>query len=250
MHILTLQTSRLVTKDEGLDELVGLVLGVAVLDGLDRVIGLGALALDESIDGHLDAVPALVTVHGVVAANKSDELANANLLDSLKELLDVLVGRLGSSVAAVAEGVDVDVLDALLLGGTEEGEEVGDVRVNTAVREESHGVQAATVLLRALQALDNGRLVLELVLLDRLVDTDNVLPDDAARSNVQVADLGVAHETLLQTNSEARGLKLSKVVLVTNLVHVGGLAVEDGIALLVVGKSPAIVDAARVSALR
>ena len=37
--------------------------------------------------------------------------------------------------------------------------------------------------------------------------------------------------------------ELDKVVFVSDSIHVGGVAVEDGVALLVVGKTPAIVDA-------
>lgn len=101
-----------------------------------------------------------------------------------------------------------------------------------------------------------------------LVDFNNVLPDNASSTDVQVAtscqpvyrgvieslgkwlyrenspDLGVAHKSLLETDSETVCLKGNKVVLVTDSIHVLGVAVEDSVALLVVGQTPSIVDAA------
>jgi hypothetical protein len=165
--VVLLDAGRLVPKDEGLDKLVGNASLVRGLKGLDGVLGVLALVVHEGVNSDLDAVPALVAVHGVVAANEGDELTGTNLLGSVKEVLDVLGRRLGGSVTAVAERVDVDVRDTSLLSGTDEGEEVVDVRVHTTVREEAHEVDAAVAVLGALESLDDCRLLLELVVLDR-----------------------------------------------------------------------------------
>jgi hypothetical protein len=79
-----------------------------------------------------------------------------------------------------------------------------------------------------------------------LVNLDNVLPDDAPGANVKVTDLRVAHQPVLETDSEAMRFKLDKVVLVADGVHVGRVAVVDGIALFLGRDAPAIVYA-RVS---
>jgi hypothetical protein len=76
-----------------------------------------------------------------------------------------------------------------------------------------------------------------------LVDLDNVLPDDTPGPNVQVADFRVAHEALLEANGKSVSLELDKVVLVPYSVHVRGVTVEDGIALLIGRETPAVVNA-------
>jgi hypothetical protein len=48
-------------------------------------------------------------------------------------------------------------------------------------------VKAAVPVLRALRARKDGLVLVELLLLDRDVDLDDVLPDDAARADVQMA---------------------------------------------------------------
>lgn len=109
-----------------------------------------------------------------------------------------------------------------------------------------------------LHRVDDGWLLLKLVLLDSwleseiilhmkptLINLDNVLPDDSSSTDVEVTtsqlycqlyhspDLGVSHETLLQPDSESVSLKWDKVVFIPDLIHVGGVSVVDGIALLV-----------------
>ena len=93
-----------------------------------------------------------------------------------------------------------------------------------------------------------------------MINLNDILPDDSASTNVQVSahqrqptftrsliwyvpDLGVTHQSLLETNSQSVGLELDKVVFVPDGVHVFGLSVEDGVSLFDVGKSPSVVDA-------
>lgn len=66
---------------------------------------------------------------------------------------------------------------------------------------------------------------------------------------VDSPDLGVTHQALLEPNSQSVSLKLDKVVLVPDSIHVLSLSVEDCISLFVIGKSPSVVDARISSAL-
>ena len=54
---------------DGLDELVGHIVVIALLHGGDHIGGLLALAFNEKVVGNLDAVPAFVTVHCIIAAD-------------------------------------------------------------------------------------------------------------------------------------------------------------------------------------
>lgn len=75
-------------------------------------------------------------------------------------------------------------------------------------------------------------------------DSHDILVHDSAGTDVQVADFGIAHQALGQTDSCGRGLKLSKALLVLGEgVHGRALGVGDGIAVLgrlLAGDSPAI----------
>lgn len=59
-----------------------------------------------------------------------------------------------------------------------------------------------------------------------------------------VPNFRVTHESLLETDGEAGRLELDNVVVVTNRVHRRGVGMVDSIALLLVGKSPTVMDAA------
>lgn len=61
--------------------------------------------------------------------------------------------------------------------------------------------------------------------------------------SVYLPNLRVSHKPILEADSETVGGKGNKVVVVANGVHAGRVTVEDGVALLVVGKTPTIVNA-------
>jgi hypothetical protein len=166
--ILTLDSRALGSRDDRLDELVGDVLGIAVLDGLDEVltVHLVSRSVGKGIDGNLDSVPSLVSVHSVVSTRDGADLSDTNLLDVVLELLQVLGRGPGSSVSSVTEEVNVDVFDLVVLGSSEQGKEVLDVGVNTTVRNETEEVQTGSVGSGVLHRVDDGGLLLELVLLD------------------------------------------------------------------------------------
>ncbi len=84
----------------------------------------------------------------------------------------------------------------------------------------------------------------ELVLLDGLVDADDVLPDDTAGTNVEMADFGVAHQTLGEADSQRRGIEFGEAGgALREAVHDGGLGGGDGVAILgrlLRGDAPAV----------
>ena len=122
--IVLLDAALITTDNDGLEEFVVLALLVALLD---RRNGVGAgltLAEVQALEGNLDTLPSLITIHGIVTADNGGKLTSANLLDGLKELLHVTSAGLGVGVATIAEEVDEDLGDASLLGGPEEGIEM------------------------------------------------------------------------------------------------------------------------------
>ena len=81
----TLNPTGISIHNYGLQELVRLVLLVPRLNGLDIIAVLRSLAfpMNESLHCYLDAIPALVAVHGIVAPHDGRNLTDADLLDKL-----------------------------------------------------------------------------------------------------------------------------------------------------------------------
>lgn len=122
-----------VTENDGFQELVCFVLLVLCIDGLDNVVRLLTLTLDQTVNSDLYPLPPFVSVHGIVTTNNGGNLAILLLGNKVEKLLHVYHCRPRSGVATVAEEVDIDMWDANFLGGLKESVEVGDVRVNTAI---------------------------------------------------------------------------------------------------------------------
>ena len=140
-------------------------------------------------------------------------------------------------------------------------------------------VEAAVAVLGVVEALENSLVLMELAFLDRDIDTNDILPDNATSANVQVparrvevsgwsrggrrmrGDSGhicaarmkrhlpnfrVAHEAIAKTNSEAMSMEGAVAVFLCDGVHVGGISCRDRVALhaLLRCDTPAIVHAA------
>ncbi len=112
-------------------------------------------------------------------------------------------------VAAVGEGVEDDVGDALLRGELDRRLDVLPAGVHAAVGDEAEQVQAPARAVAGPLAGGEQRLVLEEAAVgDRVVDPGQVLLDDRAGAEVEVADLGVAHLAVGQADVAALGGEL------------------------------------------
>ena len=117
----TLDTTLVAADNDGLEELVVLALLVTLLDGLERVLALLALAEDQALQRNLVPLPPLVAIHGVVPADDGGDLADTDLLDRGQELLQVAGAGLGVRITAIAEEVNEDLGNAVCLGDLEQG---------------------------------------------------------------------------------------------------------------------------------
>jgi len=129
--------------------------------------------------GEFDALPAVVAIHRVVAADEGSDFADAEFAHFLLELADEVAAAVGRSVAAVHEAVDEDFFDFPLLGHFEEREEMVDVRMYAAVAEEADEMQLA--LAAALHGLLEERDLVELFVGDEEIDAGDVHVDDRGR---------------------------------------------------------------------
>ena len=96
--------------DDRLDEFVRHAVFVALLNGVDRVGILHALAVNERVVSVLQAVPALVAIHRVVAAHDGRDLADAELTALFHGLCNKVAAGGRGRVAPVEEGVDIHTL--------------------------------------------------------------------------------------------------------------------------------------------
>ena len=92
-----------------LHELVGHALGVGFLHSLDHVGGFASLTAHKLVVRYLDTLPALVTVHCIVAAYYGGHLVTA-----LHELVNESLAALGVGVTAIHETVNVCLVNAVL----------------------------------------------------------------------------------------------------------------------------------------
>ena len=116
---------------------------------------------------------------------------------------------------------------------------------HTAMGDESAEVEPTISILSGLHHLLDDWVLAKLALLDRLVDADDVLPHDSAGANVQVADLGIAHEPLGQADSKRRGLQLGVSGLaLRELVHDGSLGRGNSVTVLgrLLRRDPPTID--------
>ena len=109
-------------------------------------------------------------------------------------------------VATVGECVNPrPVGHPVALGQLEQREEVIDVRVDAALRDEAEQVHVAAPLPRPLERPDERRVLEDRAVPDGQVDPHQILEQDAARADREVADLGVAHLPGGQADCLTRG---------------------------------------------
>ena len=127
--------------------------------------------------------------------------------------------------------MDEDLLHAALLRHIEDAEDVDKVAVHAAVGHEAHDVQGLAVCLRVLHGLDVDLVPEELAVLDLAGHLGQDLEDNAARADVGVTDLGVAHLALGQADVQPGGLQRRMGPAVKEPVQIRGVGDVDGVAL-------------------
>ena len=200
--------------DHRLHELIRDAAGIGLPHGVDGVGIAGApLAVDHGVVGLLHPVPALVPVHGVVAAHDGGDLAHADLGAVADGLLHKAQAGAGGHVPPVQEGVDIDLLQPLALGHPQQGVKVLDVGVDAAVAEKAHQVQGRSLGAAGLHGVEIGGVGKEAAVRHGVADPGQVLKDHPAAADVGVAHLAVAHLPVGQAHPAAGGLQLRPGVL-------------------------------------
>ncbi len=116
----------------GNDELVGNAVGIGILDCADGALRFDALAVYHCRICLFHALPAVISVHGVVSAHDGGDFAETDFIQLLDAVVDVVRRAGGRNVSAVEEGVDEYLFESLFLCKLHDAVEVGDVAVNAA----------------------------------------------------------------------------------------------------------------------
>src|ERR1051325_11628394 len=114
-------------------------------------------------------------------------------------------------------------------------------RVNAAGADQPDEVHAMFRFHRALDCRLEDAILEERAVLDRQIDADEILRDDATRPEIEVSDLAVPDLTWRKPNRQTRRLEQRHRESRERLPR-GGLGQRDGVALAFGSMSPAIED--------
>ena len=191
-----------------LNELVGHTIIIRSLHAFNRIGILTAHTSGKLVVSTLDAVPALVAVHGIETSGDGGDFATTYLVAVILDGLDEANARVWVGVAAIHEAVkECAALQAVRLGKVNELQKMCKAAVYAAGRSEAHEVDAAT-LLGILKGSYNFGVLGNRAVFASHVDLHKVLIDDAATADVHVSYFRVTHLSGRQTHVEAIGTEL------------------------------------------
>ena len=228
--------------DDRHDELVRHSLRVARFNRMHGVGILYALAQRDRVIALFHTVPTLVAVHAVEASGDRGDLAAADLFAVVVKLLDISCAGGRRHVTAVEEAVQIHALEPTLFRHLHRGKDVRDMAVHAAVRQQAQKVQRLALGLGSVHGSDVGGIGEEIAVVDRLRDARQGLEHHAAAADVRVADLGVAHLPIRETDVEAGGGELRRGPVRHETVHHGRLRRIDGVRSVVLADAVAIQD--------
>jgi hypothetical protein len=234
-------------EDHGLHELIATrVARIGSLHGgAGRIAADFAAAKHDGIPGELVALPALVAVHGVVAADDRGDFRTAGL-QIFFQLGHVGGTAGGRCVAAISDGVDHEVFDSGGFRGIAKRGEVILMRMHAAIADEAEEVQAlAFGFFESVHEHGHGG---EFAIANALVDAGEVLIHDATGTEVQVADFAVAHLAVGQADVLTAGADGAarvggvEVVVERGPGEQGGVAIGHGLGFAAGVDAPAVTD--------
>jgi hypothetical protein len=199
-------------------------------------------AVDEQVVSSLDALPAAVAVHRIPAADDRADPHSAartgrpQLAAPPFEQRDVPDARFGRGVAAVGEAVDHEVAHRETPGELHQRLQVAEARVHATVGHQPDQVHP----LGAGERVDDRRVLAQHPVEHGIVDAREILADDGAGAEVEVADLGVAHLPFGQPHSAPAGRQCGVRVGDPQLVEHRRARQRDGVAGTGIGEPPAI----------
>ena len=197
-------------------------------------------AIHHGLPGQGNPIPAVVAIHGIIAAADRGDLTHADPAHGLGKLGQVSGSAPGRGVAAIHEGVDIDLSRPDFFGHFQQSDEMADMTVHPAVGNKPEQMHRRT--------LDSGaaenpgqRLVFEKIPgFNGPVDSGEILIDDAACADVEMPHLGIAHLPNRQTHRAVVGDQGRGGPGGLPAVHVGRAGKMDGVAFPRFPNPPAV----------
>ena len=186
----------------------------------------------------LDALPAIIAIHGVVTAADGCDLPNSVLAHFLLELPQKIDAAIGRRVAAVHKAVDKNALDFIFAGHPQQREKMLDVRVDTAVTHKPHEVKLP--LAAALHRFEKQRLAKKFAARDECIDARDVHMNDAPRAHIQMAHLAIAHLPFGQSDKWSGGVDQCVWKIRDEAIVIGFARKSDGVSLGFGAEAPAV----------
>ena len=212
------------------EELVVGVSFVGSIDGSVRAFCGRAVSYGHGVISLLHALPSLVSVHRVVSSGYNADLSETDLFHVLFELIEINFRASGRDVSSVEEAVDVYGLNAFFLRHVQKGEEVRQVRVDSAVADEAVYMEGRAVLYDVVHRRIKSFVLKESAFFDLLRDARQFLVDDASCADVEVADLGVSHLSFGKPHVEPAGGKRRSGICFEYAVDVGFCGLGNSVA--------------------
>ncbi len=142
---------------DGVDEFVGDAPFVAAPHGFDWISrSYRSIAVNHGAISALDALPAVIAIHGVVAPGERCNPPASDLAYFLLQLLDKIHAAMRRRVAAVHKAVDKHALNTLLSRHPQKRKKMLYVRVHASIAQQAEEMQIA--LAAAFHGLDEQRL--------------------------------------------------------------------------------------------
>ncbi len=114
-----------------LHKLIGHAFVIRLLHGLHHVVALAALSVHKLVVGKFNAVPALITVHSIIATGDCGNHASA-LGKVAFHILNKAFATLRVGVTAIHKAVQIHVFKAILFGNVAQGKQVGKRAVHAS----------------------------------------------------------------------------------------------------------------------
>ena len=218
------------TRDGRHDKFIRYALGVAVRHHLcGRAVH--ALAVHHRGVGLLHALPAVIAVHRVVAARDRGNSANADLVHFGLQFLDKALAGIGRHIAAVHDGMHINLLQARAPGHFQQRIQVRIVAVHAAIGNKANQVQRSAVFFDALHRARKRGVFKEAAVLNILGNARQLLINDAPCADVGMAHLAVAHLAVRQADIHARGTDGGIRILREQTVQVRRFCGGNGVAV-------------------
>ncbi len=236
-HVAILDAHRLFAGGHdggGLDEFIPFVPAVGLLEALERALRLEfRLALGDQVIGRLDTGPAMVAVHGVVAADDGGDAAAAQFPELVLHEPQGGGGAAWRGVATIEKCVHIDLLRATPGGQLRHGVDMLLVAVHAAGRQQAEDMHGTTGVHRQVHGIGEGGIIEEGAGLDGTADAGELLVDHAPGTQIEMSHLRVAHLVAGQSDGGARGADQGMGILRPEAVPVGlacrGNGVEAGV---------------------